>query len=81
MIRRSYTVRAKWDAEAGVYYSDSDIIGLHVEAKTLDEFEDIIFDVASELVIANHISAEDLATRPLKDILPAIVWERPRQVA
>lgn len=81
MSRRSFTVRANWDPEAGVFYSESDIIGLHVEARTLEEFEEVLFDVASELVIANHLTPEELATKPLKDIVPAIVWERPRQVA
>ena len=81
MSRRSFTVRANWDPEAGVFYSESDIIGLHIEARTLEEFEDVLFDVASELVVANHLSAEDLASKPLKDVLPAIVWERPRKVA
>jgi hypothetical protein len=81
MSRKAFTIRAIWDDEAGVYYSDSDIIGLHVEAKTLDEFEEVIFEFASELIVANHLSADDVAGKPLKDILPAIVWERPRQVA
>lgn len=81
MTRKAFTIRAKWDPEAGVYVAQSDIVGLHVEATTLDEFEDIIFDVASELVVANHLSTLDLSGRSLKDILPAIVWERPEPVA
>lgn len=81
MTRKAFTIRAIWDNEAGVYYSDSDIIGLHVEAKTLDEFEEVIFDVASELVVANHLSGEDLVGKSLTDLLPAIVWERPLAAA
>lgn len=57
----TYTVKAVWDAEAGVWISQSDIIGLHIEAPTLDEFEDVLADVAGELVAANHVSTENVA--------------------
>ena len=33
----SFTVTAIWDPEAGVYYSQLNIPGLHVEAATFDE--------------------------------------------
>ena len=47
-------VRAVWDAQAEVFYSESDIEGLHIEAATLDEFEAIMLDVAPELIMVNH---------------------------
>ena len=81
MSKKAFYVRAIWDEEAKVFYSESDIFGLHIDAKTLDEFEEVIFDVASELVVANHLSEEDLAGKALKDVLPAIVWERPLAAA
>jgi hypothetical protein len=61
MRRKAFIVRAIWDDEAGVYYSNSDIIGLHVEAKTSDEFEELIHEYASELVVANHL--EEIADK------------------
>jgi hypothetical protein len=59
------------------YYSESDIDGLAIETDTLDEFEEVMNDVAAELVFANHISHEDIAAIPLKDLLPTIIWQRP----
>lgn len=47
-------VKAVWDAEAEVFYSESDIEGLHIEAATLDEFEAIMLDAAPELIMVNH---------------------------
>ena len=39
MDKRTFVVSSIWDAEAKVYYSESEIVGLHIEAATLDEFE------------------------------------------
>lgn len=78
-MKRTYFVRARWDADAGVYYSESDIDGLAIEAETLDEFESAMFDIAPELILANHIDASSLASTPLKDLVPAIIWERPEE--
>ena len=77
MAKRSYSVRAIWDEEAGVYYADSDIVGLHIEASNLDEFEEIMMEVAPGLVIANHVTGAELLSTPLKDLIPAILWQRP----
>ena len=77
MANRAFTVRAVWDDEAKVYYSDSDIIGLHVEAASLAEFEVLMRELAPELIVANHISKPELASTPLSDLIPTIVWERP----
>ena len=51
---QTFRVKAVWDAEAKVFYSQSDIEGLHIEAATLDEFEAIMLDVAPELIMVNH---------------------------
>ena len=77
MTNRTFRVRAVWDAEAKVFVTDSDIVGLHVEAPTFDEFEAMVMNVAPDLIIANHIPAHDLATVPLRDLVPAIVFEKP----
>jgi hypothetical protein len=81
MTRRAFFVRSIWDDEAHVYVSESDIFGLHIETKTIEEFEEVLFDAAADLVMANHVSPDDLANKPLRDIMPAIVWERPLQAA
>ena len=76
MSKRIFNVTARWDDEAKVFYSDSDIIGLHIEAKTIEEFEDVMMDVAPGLVIANHVSKDELASLAPEDIIPAILWQR-----
>ena len=76
-MKRTFFVRAIWDDEVKRYYSESDIDGLAIETDTLDEFEEVLNDVAAELVFSNHISREDLASVPLKDLVPTIVWQRP----
>ena len=52
--RRSFWVKARWDAEEKIFRSESNIIGLHIEASTLDEFQEIMSDLVPELVAANH---------------------------
>ena len=51
--------------------------GLHIEAVTIAEFEEIMMDVAPDLIVTNHLSAPDIAEHPLKDLIPAILWQRP----
>jgi hypothetical protein len=77
MTKRTFTVRAVWHPEALVYYSESDIFGLHIETKTLDDFEVVMMAEGVNLILANHVSAEDLANTPLRDLVPAIIWQRP----
>lgn len=73
-MKRTFNVKAVWDDEAQVFYSQSDIQGLHVEAASLDEFEAIIIEEAPELIMANHRSLSEIAEHPLKDLIPAILW-------
>ncbi|MBC7104165.1 MAG: DUF1902 domain-containing protein [Parvibaculum sp.] len=77
MSKQAFYVKATWDEEAGVFYSESDIEGLHLEAETLEDFQAALMDVAIELILANHISASDFANKPLKDLIPAIFWRAP----
>ncbi len=80
-MKRNFYVRALWDEDAKRWYSESDIHGLAIETDTLDEFEEVLGDVAADLVFANHYSKEDLSSLSLKELLPAIVWERPHNKA
>jgi hypothetical protein len=69
----NFFVKAVWDEEAKVFCSDSDIVGLHIEAETLEEFREILVDIAPELVLANHVSNDDLLTKPLRELVP-VIW-------
>ena len=53
-MKRTFTVEAIWDNEAQVFYAQSDIEGLHIEAASLDEFKEIMLDTAPELIMVNH---------------------------
>ena len=69
----NFFVKAVWDEEARVFHSDSDIAGLHIEAETLEEFREIVEDIAPELILANHITNDDLLSKPLRDLVP-VIW-------
>ena len=79
-MKRMFYVRALWDADAKVFYSESDIFGLHIETATIEEFETVMTDMAADLIIANHYSAQDIANRPLRELVPAILWQRPEPI-
>lgn len=80
-MKRSFYVRALWDDEVHRWYSESDIHGLHIETDTLDEFEEVMKDVAVDLIFANHISPEEVATTPIRELTPTILWQRPQDKA
>lgn len=77
MAKRMFSVTAHWDDAAKVFYSDSDIIGLHIEAGTIEEFEAVMMDVAPGLLMANHVSRAELESTAPEDLIPAILWQRP----
>lgn len=49
-----FWVKAKWDRENNVFWSESNIKGLHIEASTIDEFHQAMIELAPELIAANH---------------------------
>ena len=69
----NFFVKAVWDEEAKVFYSDSDIVGLHIEAETLEEFRKVLVDIAPELILANHVTNDDLLTKSLRELVP-VIW-------
>lgn len=77
MAKRMFSVSAHWDEDAKVFYSQSDIIGLHIEAPTIEEFEAVMMDVAPGLVVSNHLSEAELRSSKPEDLIPAILWQRP----
>lgn len=78
-MKRTFYVKALWDDEAKVYYAESDIIGLGIEAPDLETFEEVFNDVALELIMDNHIKPHDIINKALKDWLPTIIWQKPTQ--
>lgn len=79
-MKRTFYVKALWDDEVNVWYSESDIFGLHIETKTIPEFEDVMNEFAAELIVANHLTPEEIANTSIKELLPTIVWHRPADV-
>ncbi len=56
MLKRSITVLARWDSEAGVWSASSDdVYGLAAEATTLDELVKVLDVLVPELVQLNGI--------------------------
>jgi len=77
VAQRMFNVTAHWDDEAKVFYSDSDIVGLHIEAQTIEEFEDLMMELAPGLVMVNHVTKAELESSAPEDLIPAILWQRP----
>jgi hypothetical protein len=80
-MKRTFYVRAIWDDEVKKYYTESDILGLAIETNTLVEFEEVMNDVAVELIMNNHMSADDLVSHSIRDLVPTIIWQRPPERA
>lgn len=81
MAKNTFYVKALWDGEAGVFYSESDITGLHIEAETLDEFKSLMDELARDLIVENHISKADFSQGRIADLMPTIYWQAPDGVA
>ena len=75
MIRR-FHVTAFWDPEAKVWCSETDIRGLVIETATLDEFEEVMNDLAPDMIEANHPREETQVQGNARDCV-VITWERP----
>lgn len=76
-MRRRFFIRPLWDAEAGVFISESDIEGLHIEAETEAEFFTFAAEIAPELIVDNHMGDLGLGAHTteasLRDSLAAIL--------
>ncbi|MDE0158858.1 MAG: DUF1902 domain-containing protein [Candidatus Dadabacteria bacterium] len=49
-----FWVKAIWDSESSVFVSESNIMGLHIEASTLSEFQEEMLIIAPELIVDNY---------------------------
>jgi len=56
--KNEFWVSAGWDEEHGVYFSESNIPGLFIETETLGAFEEVMFDIAPELIFENVLKPE-----------------------
>lgn len=77
-MKTSYYVLPVWDDEAQVWVTDSDILGLHVEAETLERFFEEVDLFARDLIVENHLSDDAVGDRPLAQVIPAIRYHAPR---
>lgn len=82
----TFTVRAVWDGEARVYYSESDIDGLYIEEKTLQAFVATLHKVAPDLIMANHLPTlppqpEQPMNEWIRQLIPTIVLDRSQSMA
>ena len=53
-MTQSYYVAALWDSEAPVWHSESNIPGLVIEAETVAEFEQLMNELAPEMLAVNE---------------------------
>ena len=49
----NYYVKALWDSDAGVYFSETNVPGLNIEAETLHDFIAIAEELAPQMLEAN----------------------------
>jgi hypothetical protein len=52
-MKKSYHVKAVWDPDAGVFYAETDIPGLHIEAPTMKAFVEAVEELAPQIIEAN----------------------------
>ena len=72
-----FYVKALWDDEAGVFYSESDIVGLHIEAATIEDVVATMEELAPQMVVENHVSKQDIAKKSLLEMISSIIFQPP----
>jgi Domain of unknown function (DUF1902) len=80
-MKRTFYVKALWDDEAKVWYSETDIEGLFIETGSLQEFEDIMPELARDMIIANHNSLPGFDSLAPEDLFAMVTWMPPAPVA
>lgn len=75
-MRKSFYIKALWDEEAKVFYSESNITGLHIEAGSIEDFQKAMEKCAVDMILENHVKPQDLTRKKLTEIIPTIFWER-----
>ena len=78
ILKEEYWIRAVRDQD--VIRSESNIVGLHIEADTMDQFEAAVLEIAPELIVANHLGGSAVAGQPEELLMPpSPVWNYGRQ--
>ena len=65
-----FYIRAIWDEENKIWYSDTNIEGLFIEAKTREEFAEVANEFAEELIEANHSAKHEKKPREYFWVVP-----------
>jgi Domain of unknown function (DUF1902) len=78
-MKTTFFVKALWDDEANVWYSETDIEGLFINAKNLEKFEEVISGFAGDLVLENHWHCDQVPEDLINITVPIILWQRPTQ--
>jgi Domain of unknown function (DUF1902) len=69
MAAKQYVIRAVWDPEARVFFAESNVPGLNVEAETIPELVEILQDVVPALLLdANAPQSERRRVRLEADL-------------
>lgn len=76
MANPIFHIKAVRDEEAGVYWSKSDIAGLHIEGETFEEFEQLAEEFAAELILENHLDLGEMLRKDLRDRIPVVILTR-----
>ena len=80
-MKRTFYVKALWDEEVKVWYSETDIEGLFIETKTLVEFEEIMPELARDMIFANHTSSVQFTNCSPEDLFAMVTWIPPLPVS
>ena len=75
--KRVFHIEAIWDPEAGVFYSESDIEGLHIEATTIEEFTELFTELAPDLIESNHMNSYPPKEPSAKDLMSTVFVHTP----
>ena len=54
--RRSFEIRAEWDAEAGVWWCSNDELPLTTEAPTFEQLVSRVLEIAPEIAAENGLA-------------------------
>jgi hypothetical protein len=79
-MKRTFYVKALWDSEANVWYSQTDIEGLFIETKTLTEFEEIMPELARDMILANHGPKPNQTEISPQELFATVTWIPPAQM-
>lgn len=69
--------RAVWDDEVNVWYSETDIEGLIINAKDLNEFEEVMNEFAGDRVLENHWRRGQVPEEMINKTVPIILSQGP----